>query len=320
MSNLRWFILILGPLPIVGTSWAVSTWFKNEPAAAAARNDAQHAASEAPLFMRGPEPRNSDLAAACDASIERLSARAAGKLNVIARPPFIVAGDLTEGELAAWHQRTIVPAVEAMQHCYFTRRPYEPITVLLFRGEETYTHWARALYGDTVVSIYGYYKPSTRTLLVNAATGDGTLVHELTHALADFDLPEMPAWMNEGLASLHEQCQFRRDATGPWIEGLVNWRLEGLQSMVEKRRLRPLADLLADDNFRGPLEGTNYAQARYFCLYMQERGVLVDFVREFRERRGADPRAEESVAAVFPDLTWEELDRDFQSWVTRLSD
>ena len=74
--------------------------------------------------------------------------------------------------------------------------------------------------------------------MLNLGTGTGTLLHELTHALADFDVPDMPDWLNEGLASLHEQCRFRNDEQGPWIEGLVNWRLDALQAVVRQSRLR----------------------------------------------------------------------------------
>ena len=147
--------------------------------------------------------------------------------------------------------------------------------------------FACALFGESGISIYGYYKPATRTIVVNASTGEGTLLHELTHALVDFDLPGAAEWFNEGLASLHEQSCFREGADGPWIEGLVNWRLVGLQKMVRQGRLRSLESLVAGSDFRGPLEGTNYAHARYFCLYMQDRGVLRQFVRAYRVERAA---------------------------------
>ena len=163
--------------------------------------------------------------------------------------------------------------------------------MLLFRGEESYNRYSAAAFGDSNVSIYGYYKPSARTLLVNTATGTGTLLHELTHALTAFEMPDAPDWFNEGLASLHEQCQFRSDDRGPWIEGLANRRLAGLQNVIRQQRLRPLADLMEQDDFRGARIGTNYAQARYFCLYLQRQGKLEEFFRELAEHRDADPAA-----------------------------
>ena len=58
------------------------------------------------------------------------------------RTPFVLGGDLSHDELDAWHDDTILPAVRAMQCRYFRSRPNQPITVLLFRGEESYNHYS----------------------------------------------------------------------------------------------------------------------------------------------------------------------------------
>jgi hypothetical protein len=202
-----------------------------------------------------------------------------------------------------------------MAASYFAVPPDEPITVLLFRGEESYNRFARELFGDEGISVYGYYKPARRTLVMNIGTGGGTLVHELTHALIDFDFPDVPDWFNEGLASLHEQCRFRADESG--IDGLVNWRLPILQEALQRGRLRPLADLVQADDFRGAHEGVNYAQARYFCMYMQEQGVLEEFYSRFRANQKDDPLGYRTMGEVFPDVTWDELDAAFRGWVER---
>ena len=154
---------------------------------------------------------------------------------------------------------------------------------------------------------------------MNIGTGGGTLVHELTHALVDFDFPAIPDWFNEGLASLHEQCRFREDQHGPTIEGLENWRLPGLQKAIRAGRLGSIESLLASDDFRGRQEGLNYAQARYFCLYLERRELLADFYRRFRACAAGDPRGMRALAAVMPDFSWASLDQQFQDWVLRSS-
>ncbi len=73
--------------------------------------------------------------------------------------------------------------------------------VWLFTDEKPYAEHSLRIYGDKDVSVYGYYKPDKRVLVMNIGTGGGTLVHELTHALAAFDFPGQPDWFNEGLAS-----------------------------------------------------------------------------------------------------------------------
>jgi len=321
-------ILLLGPLPIVGSSWAVSAWFRSEPAAALVRNDVQ----QGPAGDVGTSHRNKSavtadasqsqvaLVQACRESAARLETDLGPGCQVIVRTPFLLGGDLDADELASWHTNTIEPAVRAMDHCYFVARPTQPITVLLLRDEASYNHYAQQLFGESGISIYGYYKPNVRTLILNVATGEGTLLHELTHALVDFDFPGAPDWLNEGLASLHEQCRFRGGDDGPWIEGLVNWRLKGLQEVIRQQQLRSLVSLVQERNFRGPLEGTNYAQARYFCLYLQRQGVLKDFFRSFRENHPRDPQGLSSLAAIFGETSWRQLDHDFQSWVLSLAE
>jgi hypothetical protein len=322
VNRQRWLILIFGPLPIIGSSWAISAWFRSGEVAIAARNTAfadAPAPPHASARRASATTADDELARACRQTADRLAKQLGAECHVIVRAPFVMAGDMRETELETWHSDSILPAVRAMQNRYFKTRPDRPVTLLLFTGEESYNSYARELFGDSAISVYGYYKPNVRTVVANTGTGGGTLIHELTHALIDFDIPDVPDWFNEGLASLHEQCRFRSDERGPWIEGLVNWRLPGLQSVIREGRLRPLTTLIESDDFRGPLMGTNYAQARYFCLYMQHKGVLEEFVRHFREQRDRDGRGTSSVAHVFGQDALARLDRDFQRWVLELS-
>jgi hypothetical protein len=225
---------------------------------------------------------------------------------------------MTMEELTKWHRQTIHPAAAAMTNRYFTQRPDQPITVLLFATKESYEHYAHQLYRDQGISVYGYYKPRERTLVMNISTGGGTLVHELTHALVAFDCPDVPDWFNEGLASLHEQCRFRQDARGPWIEGLINWRLPRLQQELAAERLPSLADFAEDGDFRGEREAVNYAQARYFCLFLQRRGLLEKFYAELRANIDQDPRGSQAIKAVFPERSWAEIDTEFANFLREL--
>jgi hypothetical protein len=316
-------ILILGPLPIVGSSWAVSSWFRSEPRAAVMRNSVLpgHLGEVALAAKPAPAPGpNERLSADCGEMAGTLRAELGPECQVIVQTPFVVGGDLERSELEQLYQQTIVPAVRAMRNSYFDARPSRPVTVLVFRGEESYNRYCEQLFGERGISIYGYYKPKLRTMVLNIATGNGTLLHELTHALVDFDFPDCPDWLNEGLACLHEQSRFRTGPRGPWIEGLVNWRLAGLQEVARSDSLASLKELLENPHFRGRGQGTNYAQARYFCLYMQQRGVLADFYRAFRARHADDPRGLAALAAAFPGVGIDELDRRFQRWVVSLGE
>ncbi len=324
MNRVRWLILILGPLPIAGSSWAVSAWFKSAPNAAVVRNSVVATPRGEVALAMGDEVATADeqhpaLAEACDQTAARLRKDLGTDCRVVVRSPFVLAGDLSQDELESWYDGSIAPAVRAMQAAYFKTPPNAPVTVLLFRGETSYNHYCVKLFGDRDISVFGYYKPNLRTLVLNVDTGGGTLLHELTHALVDFDFPQAPDWLNEGLASLHEQCRFRTGPNGPWIEGLVNWRLEGLQEVIRQGRLRSLESLVVDPEFRGHLVGANYAQARFFCLYMQDKGVLEQVFEDCRRDPTEDPRGLKAIATAFPDMTWSQLDADFQAWVAQFN-
>jgi hypothetical protein len=336
LDRRKLLILLLGPVPIVTGSLALSRWLKPsvEPpprqnhvvmfADRSAADELPPTIAAAPVERRAAKrDSNPSLEAACRLTAEQLSQQLGPACPVIVRSPFIVAGDLSEAELDRWRRQTIGPAARAMAQSYFSKPPDRPITVLLFGGEESYNHWAKTLFGDEQISVYGYYKPNLRTLVMNIGTGGGTLVHELTHALIDFDFPDAPDWFNEGLASLHEQCSIRRDESG--IDGLENWRLRGLQDAIRSGRLRSLESLIRDDRFRGAEVGLNYAHARYFCLYMQRDGnprgadVLGEFYRRLRAGQREDPRGAGALRETFPDQSWAELDAAFQRWVLELS-
>ncbi len=267
---------------------------------------------------RAHQQRNLEMGQACELAAEKWKSDLGPECEVMVGAPFVLAGDLSRSELSGWLRETIGPAVRAMERSYFRQLPTEPVSVLLFGSERSYNHYAQSLFGEAGISIYGYYKPQKRTLILNIATGDGTLLHELTHAIIDFDFPGAPDWLNEGLASLHEQCRFRTSEQGSWIEGLANWRLAGLQEVIRQKQLPSIASLLDERSFRGAREGTNYAQARYFCLYLQSKGTLGDYYRSFRDNKTADPRGLLTLAKFFPEQTWQQLDQDFQRWALEL--
>jgi hypothetical protein len=234
----------------------------------------------------------------------------------IVRTPLVLAGDLTDEQLQQWWRETVAPAARAMADRYFSVPPSEPVTILLLSTEESYRRHAKTIFGDENVSRFGYYRPHLRTVVVNAAAGHGAVLHELTHALAAFDFPDMPAWLGEGLASLHEDGRLRED--GSDIDGQVNWRLPMLQQAIHEHRLRPVESLVRGDDFRTADQRLHYAQARYLCLYLQRRGVLAEVYRRIRADRRVDPMGGRAVLRACGNCTWDELDAAFRGFVMGL--
>lgn len=203
--------------------------------------------------------------------------------TVVLEPPFVVIGDEQPDEVKARAVETVRRVTRRVMAMYFHRDPSAIITIWLFRDKESYERNCRALFGVAPETPYGYYSPDEQALVMNIATGGGTLVHEMIHPFIEANFPNCPAWFNEGLASLYEQCVERNGQ----LVGLTNWRLAGLQMAIRAGELPSFAKLcaLTDDEFYDQDPGTNYAQARYLCYYLQQHGQLEQYYHAFQRSR-----------------------------------
>jgi len=228
---------------------------------------------------------------------------------------YVVVSNLSETETDRLINHTITAATECFYNNYFEKRPDEITTIFLFKDEKSYKSWAKELYNDYGLSRFGYYKPSERVMLMNINTGSGTLVHEMTHALVRYDFPEIPAWFNEGLGSLYERCSLQNGK----ILGYVNWRLPDLQEPIEDGSYTSLKKLLKtnDDEFYGENSGFNYAQARYLCMFLQEKRMLREYYKAFRDNYETDKTGRKTLEELYgKDLL--ELEKDYLNWVETL--
>ena len=91
-------------------------------------------------------------------------------------------------------------------------------------------------------------------------------MHEIVHPFMATNFPACPAWFNEGLGSLYEQCGDNRGR----IHGYTNWRLDGLQRAIRNGRVPAFRTLTAttEHEFYQEDPGTNYGQSRYLCYYL----------------------------------------------------
>lgn len=228
---------------------------------------------------------------------------------------FVIASNLSGTETEKILNSTIDKAVECFYNDYFSTRPDEATTIFLFKDDKTYRHWAKQLYGDDDLSKYGYYKPSERTMLMNINTGTGTLVHEMTHALARYDFPDIPSWFNEGLGSLYERCSLNNKT----ILGYVNWRLPALQDAIADKSYTSLERLMKTnwEEFYGDGSDVNYSQARYLCMYLQEQGLLKEYYKHFRDTFNSDNTGITQMEKI-TGKSISELDADYVAWVKTL--
>ena len=250
--------------------------------------------------------------------VARVEGLVTGKpFTVLLQKPFVVVGDEKPAAVRQRARRTVKWAVDRLKELYFEKDPDEIITIWLLKDDESYYKHAKMFFGDEPDTPFGYYSSGDNAMVMNIATGGGTLVHEIVHPFVAANFPDCPSWFNEGLGSLYEQSS-ERDGM---IIGLTNWRLEGLQEAIREGNLPSFATLTAttDRQFYNEDPGTNYAQARYLCYYLQEEGLLKEFYQQFRASTKDDPTGYKTLAKILETEDLPTFQKKWEKWVLTLT-
>ncbi|MEI7837394.1 MAG: hypothetical protein WCK05_13420 [Planctomycetota bacterium] len=240
--------------------------------------------------------------------------------RLVVQKPFVVIGDetLADGRNAVEIRatQTVKWAVDRLMKDYFPKYPDEIIDIWLFKDAESYTRHAKELFDDTPSTPYGYFSSEHNALVMNIATGGGTLVHEMVHPFMAANFPECPSWFNEGLASLYEQAEDRDGHIG----GRTNWRLAGLQKAIAAKALPSFKDLTATttSQFYNMDRGTNYAQARYLCYWLQEHDKLREYYKAFGAAAKADPTGYATLQKTLGAADMAAFKKEWEGWVMKL--
>jgi len=155
---------------------------------------------------------------------------------------------------------------------------------------------------------------------MNISTGGGTLVHEIVHPFMRENFPECPPWFNEGLASLYEASSEKEGH----ISGMINWRFKGLEQAIKAGKTISFERLMAMDEtqFYGRDSGAAYnqfyAQARYLCYYLQEKGLLTKFYREFVANAKTDPTGFSTLKRVTGEPDPEAFQKKWEKFILSL--
>jgi len=232
---------------------------------------------------------------------KQLAPRMVSDFHIVIQKPFVVIGDGPLAGVRRWAQGTIRWAVGRLKRDYFSKDPDHVIDVWLFKDRQSYEQNVFDLFGSRPHTPFGYYSSWQKALIMNIGTGGGTLVHEIVHPFMAANFPQCPSWFNEGLGSLYEQS---REKNGH-IWGLTNWRLRGLQEAIkdEDGQMPTFQQLCRTDDreFYDEDPGTNYAQARYLCYYLQQQGLLVKYYHAFHGSAQDDPTGYETLKQVLGD-------------------
>lgn len=306
-KNLCCLVLVL---IMAGCASSPATPRRDPPAAA-------KAVASTTVFL--PKDVRSFTRAEFDLHIAQLRKRLpSSDFTIVVQPPFVVVGDEPPEVVKERAEGTVKWAVDKLKQDFFTADPNEILDIWLFKNEFSYKKHTRLLFNDTPTTPYGYYSHEDKALIMNISTGGGTLVHEIVHPFMEANFPSCPAWLNEGMGSLYEQCGERNGR----IHGFVNWRLPGLQKAINDNRVHSFAVLMAMDRntFYGDKSGVNYAQSRYLCYYLQEKGLLVKFYKQFHAQQRRDPTGFQTLKAVLGESDMERFKKKWEKYVLALSE
>ena len=251
-----------------------------------------------------------------DRHVAGLKGEVPDSFTVLVEKPFVVIGDEPATVVKVRAEKTVKWAVDMLKKDFFQKDPEEIIDIWLFKDDSSYYRHVRKLFDTEPTTPFGFYLESEKVLLMNIATGGGTLVHEIVHPFIAANFPDCPPWLNEGLASLYEQCG-ERDGH---IRGFTNWRLKGLQEGIKNDLAVSFADLTAMDAVKFYTEdrGTNYGQARYLCYFLQEKDLLVKFYGEFFSNRKNDPTGCATLKKILGDPDMDKFKKEWEAFVLSL--
>lgn len=240
----------------------------------------------------------------------------ANEFTIIVQKPFVVIGDEDAATVQERSESTVKWAVTKLKQDYFAKDPQDILDIWLFKDSESYERNALALFGERPSTPYGYYSSTHKALVMNISTGGGTLVHEIVHPFIEANFPNCPPWFNEGLGSLYEQT----GEVDGHIHGYTNWRLPGLQAAIRAATVPSFKTLTSMNAgaFYDQDKGTNYAQARYLCYYLQQRGLLPAFYRQFQANQKTDPSGYRTLRRILRQTDMNRFQQQWQKYVLTL--
>jgi hypothetical protein len=181
----------------------------------------------------------------------------------------------------------------------------EPIDVYLFDNADRFDTFLR-LYHPEFPARRAFFLETDTRLMVYAQWGDRVaedLRHEVTHAYLHAVVPNLPLWLDEGLAEYYEVPRGAR--------GLNQDHLDLLLSRLENRDWTPDLARLESLPPDGSMDLADYAEAWAWVHLLLEshpdrRAIVCSYIRDLREFGWAEPisvRLGQRLAAPQQELT-----------------
>lgn len=223
-----------------------------------------------------------------DKAVKKIQSLVPDNYAVFAKDNFILA--VNKGpDTTKVNREAVIDELVRTLHFYSSyyglRLPDKLITVYIAPNNESLQVIAGKVHGITVPKEnYGYSSLGDLSILgISNSIGTGTLKHELFHIVVRGDIGDIPAWLDEGVATLYEESHWVNDTL------LVNndkfWRTIVLQQTLKGFQLySKLPDLETLVNYswtefessdKGDIcrASVNYAFAKHFVVYLEQTNL-----------------------------------------------
>ena len=219
------------------------------------------------------------------------------------------------GEKTALQVARDLEAMRAAISRLTTMRTSTPLTtkIYVFRNQGTFAPYAEAGFGRNTVTGGFFAHPNGNYIILNSdARTDGVVYHELMHYFINNANPDLPLWMNEGLAEFYASFE----TAGEYVH--VGKMIDQHVTLLRDRPLIPLREFLAmtsdsKDYNEGLRQGIFYAQSwalvHYLLLGNPERaGQLGLFERQLGLKKSPEAAAQSAFGTALEKME-EELRR-----------
>lgn len=251
----------------------------------------------------------------CRSAAAELRRKVPPNFEIVVRSPFVLAGDLAKAHLQSLHADVVSPVARALSATYFDQAPKQPILIVVCSTEALFQRLAKDWDGHLEAGYHGYYQRDKHRILLDLEAGNGSLAHELTHALSQADCEHLPEWFDEGLGALHEEATY--EAGGKRLIGLPNWRCRLTQQAARNGKIPSLFELANNRTFRSQDVGQHYAVARSLCLFLQDKQLLTAYYKALRTRPRTDAQGVVTLCNVLQVKNEAEARRQFIAWISR---
>lgn len=221
-----------------------------------------------------------------------------------------------ELELVADFARTLMPELGDAEAARL-----DPWVIVALPDQRRFITWSVSTFGPAArqnfSQIGGAYDHDAKRLV--AMDTGATLRHEFFHVLHWRDMSRRgvvsPIWIQEGLASLVEDC----DVRGGRFVPVPSWRTNIAKRLEKANRLPEIEELtkLSHERFSTTRPLRQYALARTFFLYLLDRGVLSEWYQRTMQAGQDDPSGLKALSDLLGQSPGEIHDA-YRAWVRAL--